>query len=277
MIKAVSFDLWFTIFQSPKSYDDRMDRFRISRVYRLFKPLKIFRNKTEFLSRYHECTKKFVGMRDQDGGIDFSNDTQIEMIVGCLIKGSDVETHWGHNQNARNEMIAALRKPYAEPLLKFLPKLAPNIRNALAYCKQKGLKLILISNTGRTPGRVIRKVLTRYKLLSFFDYLVFSDEVSLSKPNPKIFQHALSALNLNPNECVHIGDILRLDVWGPEHIGMKAALYTGLLRINYSNRNKILQELEKKSPKYILSDYSEIPPLLQAINNNEVWYTPKKW
>jgi len=277
MLKAVSFDLWFTIFQSPKSYDDRMDRYRISRVYQTFKPLKIFPNKTAFLARYHECTAKFGQMREQDGGIDFSNDYQIGIIVDCLIHGSPIENAWKSDPNARSEMINALRKPYAEPLLRFLPKLAPHIRHALTYCKQQGLKTILISNTGRTPGRVIRQVLIRYKLLSLFDFVLFSDEIALSKPNPKIFEYALSQLQISPGECLHIGDILHLDIWGPEHIGMKAALYTGLLHINHYHRPKILNELEKKPPKYVIGDFSEMADLLTAISNDESWHTPRKW
>ncbi|GAH01173.1 unnamed protein product, partial [marine sediment metagenome] len=42
----------------------------------------------------------------------------------------------------------------------------------------------MISDTGITPGRIIREVLKDYTILDFFDVTVFSDETGFYKPHP---------------------------------------------------------------------------------------------
>jgi len=80
----------------------------------------------------------------------------------------------------------------------------------------------IISNTGITPGYILRKVLERAQTSAFFRVMVFSDEIGFSKPHRLMFETALKELDAHPSEAIHIGDGLRTDIAGAKAIGMKA-------------------------------------------------------
>jgi len=68
----------------------------------------------------------------------------------------------------------------------------------LAFLSRAGVRLGVICDTGLTPGRVVRRLLHDAGLLTYFDVCVFSDEVGVPKPDPRIFHTALEALAAAP-------------------------------------------------------------------------------
>ncbi len=56
----------------------------------------------------------------------------------------------------------------------------------------------------------------------YLDVRVFSDEIGIRKPNPRIFETALLVLDLTPSVTVHIGDDVAADVVGAKAAGMSA-------------------------------------------------------
>jgi putative hydrolase of the HAD superfamily len=60
-------------------------------------------------------------------------------------------------------------------------------------------------------------------ILGRFETVVVSDEVGWRKPRPVIFQRALAAMGLRPEECLFIGDRPEIDVAGAKAMGMGAA------------------------------------------------------
>jgi putative hydrolase of the HAD superfamily len=87
----------------------------------------------------------------------------------------------------------------------------------------KKYPLALISDTAWTPGRVLRQIFAHYKILDCFRVRIFSGEIGITKPHPKIFHLALADLGVQPQECLHIGDLQRTDVAGAKTVGMHAA------------------------------------------------------
>jgi putative hydrolase of the HAD superfamily len=98
----------------------------------------------------------------------------------------------------------------------------PGALEALQKAQARSLALGLISNTGLTPGYVLREVLADHGLLSFFQVLTFSDEARLAKPAAAIFHCTLEALGVQPADAVFVGDMPALDVAGPQAVGMYA-------------------------------------------------------
>ncbi len=86
----------------------------------------------------------------------------------------------------------------------------------------------LISDTGITPGRVLRAVMARDGLLPLFQHCTFSDEVGRAKPHPLPFQHTLEALGVEASFATHIGDLPETDIAGAKGVGMRAVLFTGV-------------------------------------------------
>jgi putative hydrolase of the HAD superfamily len=115
---------------------------------------------------------------------------------------------------------------YEDITLDPLPAPMPFVDQALAAVKATGRRLGVICNTGMAGGRVLRQVLRRHGLLGYFDVTVWSNEFGWSKPDPRIFEHALAALGVDrPSRALHIGDLEELDVEGARRAGVHSALY----------------------------------------------------
>lgn len=99
----------------------------------------------------------------------------------------------------------------------------PATLTALETLRAGGLRLGLVSNAF-TPGALMRRTLDALGLASFFEVAVFSSEIGVRKPQPRIYQAALDALGVRPDEAVFIGDRLREDVEGPGALGMRTVL-----------------------------------------------------
>lgn len=57
----------------------------------------------------------------------------------------------------------------------------------------------------------------------FFHVTVTAADFGYAKPDPRIFHAAASALGLSPNQILHVGDDLQLDVKGAQSAGLQAA------------------------------------------------------
>jgi putative hydrolase of the HAD superfamily len=83
-----------------------------------------------------------------------------------------------------------------------------------------GVRRALVCDTGLTPGRVVRRHLERQGLLEHLEVCVFSDEIGVPKPDPRVFRAALEPLGVPPVRAVHVGDLRRTDVAGARTLGM---------------------------------------------------------
>ena len=83
-----------------------------------------------------------------------------------------------------------------------------------------GIRTALVCDTGLTPGRVVRRHLERNGLLELLEVQIFSDEVGVPKPHPRMFHAALEPLRAAPERSVHVGDLRRTDVAGARSVGM---------------------------------------------------------
>ena len=92
----------------------------------------------------------------------------------------------------------------------------------LAALKARGFGVGLISNTGRTPGSVLRAILGELGLAASIDVMVFSNEHGHCKPRPSIFEELRRGLDVRYEEMVFVGDNLYADVHGAQSCGMRA-------------------------------------------------------
>ncbi len=88
-------------------------------------------------------------------------------------------------------------------------------------------RLGVISDTGLSSGRTLRRILERDGMAGYFACLSFSDETGVSKPHPDAFRRTLDCLSARPSESVHIGDLTRTDIAGAKAIGMRVVRFAG--------------------------------------------------
>lgn len=83
----------------------------------------------------------------------------------------------------------------------------------------------LISDTGLSPGRYLRRLLKQDGFLDHLQVTVFSDEVGAAKPSSAVFEYAAEQLDVKPSELLHIGDLEGTDIEGAHAVGAQAALF----------------------------------------------------
>ena len=89
----------------------------------------------------------------------------------------------------------------------------------LEALRSRGLRLGLVSNAF-DPGWLLHRDLAQMGIAERIDYAVFSSEVGKRKPHPEIFERALEALEVAPDEALFVGDRLYEDVRGAAQVGL---------------------------------------------------------
>jgi len=131
----------------------------------------------------------------------------------------------GYDGVADRSLVADVREPIGAPLLHRVPEIHEGAVEALRALKARGVRLGIISNTGRTWGQFLRIVQDRVALGDLFDRRTFSDEERVRKPAPEIFERTLAAMDVEPEEAVHVGDDVDADVGGAKSFGMRTVWY----------------------------------------------------
>lgn len=99
--------------------------------------------------------------------------------------------------------------------------LFPDVIPTLEWLQGQGYRIGSVTN--RSLGdEPFRQELRHHDLLDYFEVLALSCEVGYMKPHAAIFEHALEALGVAPEEAVMVGDSLRADVAGAQALGMTA-------------------------------------------------------
>lgn len=105
----------------------------------------------------------------------------------------------------------------------------PDAPETLQQIKQKGIKIGLLSNVGRRMAPSRRPSLQEHDILQYFDAIILSAEVSVWKPDKRIFEIALGEIETtNPGEAMHVGDSLKADVRGARNAGLIPVLFDPL-------------------------------------------------
>lgn len=84
--------------------------------------------------------------------------------------------------------------------------------------KQRGLKLLLLTNG--SPDLQQEKLDGVPQLAPYFDHIVISGNWGRGKPDPSIFEHAMTLLGITSAEGIMVGDKLTTDILGANKVGM---------------------------------------------------------
>jgi putative hydrolase of the HAD superfamily len=99
----------------------------------------------------------------------------------------------------------------------------PETLETLARLREMGLSLGVISNVSLLPEK-LRADVDALGIGRYLGSAVFSSEVGVRKPDPRIFRRALSELDADPAHAVFVGDRLNDDIVGAQAVGMRTIL-----------------------------------------------------
>jgi putative hydrolase of the HAD superfamily len=95
------------------------------------------------------------------------------------------------------------------------------VEAALRDLRALGLRLVVVSNAN---GRLVA-VFDRLGLSKYFDCLIDSFVEGVEKPDPRLFEIALSRSGARAEATLHVGDLYHVDVVGARAAGLSAVLY----------------------------------------------------
>ena len=127
----------------------------------------------------------------------------------------------------------------------------PGAAGLLEELRRRGIGTGLISNWNHT----CRDVLAENGLDRLLDVIVVSSEVGYEKPDARIFEAALQAAHVAPEECLYVGDNYYDDAVGARNAGIQCLLISpygtlGMEEITHdatiSNIKEVIRHLDQK-------------------------------
>jgi putative hydrolase of the HAD superfamily len=234
MIKAVTFDFWETLVRdSPENLREQR-ALRIQALHRVLAGAGRGIGEVEVAEAYDRSERVLVERfwgRHRDPSIA----EQVRVVLETVSPG------------VARAMTPALFEEalagYIEPVLHLPPELEPGAELAVSELASRGVALGIISNTGRTPGVILRRVLERHDLLRHFTAVSYSDEVGYRKPDAEIFRRTLAELGVEAGEAAHVGDNPVADVQGAQGAGMRGVHYAAAGRPGATHADLIVADL----------------------------------
>ncbi|HEX8253475.1 MAG TPA: HAD family hydrolase [Thermoanaerobaculia bacterium] len=212
MLKAIAFDLWETLITDTPDLSRRQEELRLARMEEILREgghgAVADRIEHAYRALWQRCQALYWS-----SDVDVPCRRQIEHFLEELQLD-----HASFDEG----VLAALEDAYAHAAVEVLPAIVEGADDVLAAVKSRGLAVGLISNTGRTPGYALRRILNELGLASSIDVMVFSNEHGACKPQPSIFEELRRGLDVAYDELVFVGDNLYADVHGAQRCGMRA-------------------------------------------------------
>ena len=196
-LRAVLFDVDFTIAKpgpdlGPEGYRRLGERFGLE-----LDP-----------ERYAEARAHAVTTLERHPELDHDEEVWV-LFTEQIVRGM------GGNSNRAYECAAEMTRAW-EHAENF--QIFEDVLPVLAELRERGLKLGLVSNTGRNLEEFVR-----HHGLDV-DAAVSSGMHGKTKPHPTIFQAALARLGVAPEAAVMVGDSIEDDIDGAKAVGMRAVL-----------------------------------------------------
>jgi putative hydrolase of the HAD superfamily len=128
-------------------------------------------------------------------------------------------------------------------------------KSCMEDIRETGAKIGIVANQAETSLDALK----RDQLAPLIDFFGISAIVGIEKPDPKIFQLALSELGSEASRTVHIGNRLDTDVLPAQSFGMRTVW---ILR---GEANPSPSDADLKRPDIVLSSLAGVPEAIAAL------------
>ncbi len=246
-IKAITFDLWDTVFI------DDTDEPKRKAAGRPPKPVERRQLVHQFIEKHTPVDYELVTKVYDTADAAFSKVWHGHHITWSVYERLSIIMK-GLGVTLPDAEMQELVRLHEDMELEFRPNFVEGVQQAIRSLHGK-YRLGVISDTIFSPGRALRKLLADERLLDMFDVLIFSDEIGKSKPEPVMFQTACQRLGVQLDELVHIGDREQNDIAGPKKLGARAILCTAAIDRGSS----------ESQADAMFHNYQELPALIENL------------
>lgn len=207
-----SFDLWLTLIKSNPDFKIKRDVL-LKDFFSLDKSFEDVQKKV----RYYDLLLNRISEKT---GLHVEREIAFLIILDALGKSEG---------SIASEDLQLFFHQVDQLFLENVPVLLwENIENILNKIQDAGKTSSILSNTAFIHGDSLIKVLDKMGLSSYFSFMIFSDVIKVSKPNPKIFDMVYNEVNLikliKKENVLHIGDNSIADFNGAKSFGFDAQL-----------------------------------------------------
>lgn len=246
-LKVVTVDFWNTIFDSSNGIERNEHR------------LKTLRSAFETLGL--EITEELYQKSMQDAWEYFNGIWKNEQRT--LSTYESVMFFWNYFEAPKNKkLISKVVRTFENSILDFPPNLLDGAKEVIEKLSRK-YQLGIISDTGFSPGSVLRQLMKRFSILEYFTTFSFSNETGVAKPHPKAYLKILNEMDCSPKNAVHIGDIEETDIDGAKNLNMKA------IRLIANHLDFLNEESEfHTKADFVATSWHEILRIIDTIENN---------
>lgn len=208
MVKAILFDFWGTLVEQGIWSPVKQVK-EILQLELSFSDY-ILRMEHAFMTREFPSLKEAFEALGQEFEIELEPE-KIEELIGLWNKA------W------------MLAKPY------------PETEESLKELREE-YKIILISNTDNFS---LPQVLEKFQLKELFDQIFLSYQLGAIKTDKIFLKTVLSQLNLEPQDCLLVGDSLQSDIMPAKEAGLQAVLIDRKNSRDFHPKIKSLKDLKK--------------------------------
>jgi len=130
----------------------------------------------------------------------------------------------------------------------------PEAIDTVRWLRDSGRRLALLTNGAAIAQR--RKI-TRFELADLFDAILVEGELGFGKPDARVYERALIALDVKPSEAWMVGDNLEWDVAAPQRLGVCGVWIDA--------RGRGLPEHATVTPNHIVRSLGELRSLITPV------------
>lgn len=179
-------------------------------------------------------------------------------------RGKDFDSLALLEQVGRKEGVDFSRRQWEEVIWRWYEPLSrradiePDLHETLTHLTESGIKLGIVSNTFVNRASLDRQ-LADLGLLDFFPVRLYSYELAMRKPDPRVFGIAAERIGEAPQNILFVGDRIDADIQAALDCGMRAALKEA-----YTNAGKDIP-----GGAWKIRRIAELPTLVERTNSSE--------
>ena len=135
-------------------------------------------------------------------------------------------------------------------------ELYPNVKSVLEFCKNKNIRLSVVSNK---PAILSKKIMSLFQIDEFFDAIIGPEDTGKTKPAPDGLALAVELMNKNCEEKIPLSEILMI---GDSYFDIEAGKNLGCLTCGILGGYGKIVKGEKFIPDYYLDYVGELNSIL---------------